>query len=106
MKEQHNQELLAVKNEDGSYTMQGINQDEVLTLQIDRAQLGTYRLGPGSASFATYVDANENVYTTSPNGSGVIELTDRCIFRDSEFGQEFCRINYHMNGFFRVLTRV
>ncbi len=72
-------EVLAVKNEDGSYTMQGINQNEVLTLQIDRAQLGTYQLGPGSASFATYVDANENVYTTSPNGSGVIELTDRCI---------------------------
>ncbi|NND64139.1 MAG: hypothetical protein HKN48_13185 [Flavobacteriaceae bacterium] len=72
-------EVRAVKNEDGSYTLQGVNQDEILTLQIDRAQLGTYNLGSGSASFATYEDANGNVYTTSPSGNGTIELTDRCI---------------------------
>lgn len=71
------------RNEDGSYTLQGINQDEKLTLNLDRGAssgaLGLYPLGEGHASFATYEDADGNEYTTAPLGEGQIELTDRCI---------------------------
>lgn len=66
-------------NEDGSFTIQGINQEEKLTLTLEKAQLGTYTLGGGSASSAIYTDPAGNEYTTAPNGQGQIELTDRCI---------------------------
>lgn len=67
------------KNEDGSYTLQGVNQDQKLTLNIEKAQLGTYQLGGGMASNAVYIDEDDNEYTTAPFGQGQIEITDRCI---------------------------
>ena len=59
-----------VQNEDGSFTLQGINEDKILTLHINGPQLGLYPLGEGQSNFASYEDADGNVYTTSPNGQG------------------------------------
>jgi Family of unknown function (DUF6252) len=67
------------QNENGSFTLQGINQDEKLTLNLNRAQLGEYTLGAGHPSFATYEDPAGNIYTTAPLGEGQIVLTDRCL---------------------------
>jgi len=67
------------KNEDGSFTLQGINQDQILTLNLDKGQLGTYRLGGGKSSSATFENSAGDEYSTNPYGEGEIELTDRCI---------------------------
>ena len=67
------------QNEDGSFTLQGINQDQKLTLNLNRSQLGMYRLGGGQPSSATWEDSSGDLYTTAPFGEGTIELTDRCI---------------------------
>ncbi|MDC8002824.1 DUF6252 family protein [Aureisphaera galaxeae] len=72
-------DVRAQKNVDGTYTIQGVTQDEKLTLHLRSGQLLTYPLGEGSPSYATYEDPFGNVYTTSPYGSGEITLTDRCI---------------------------
>jgi len=67
-----------VQNEDGSFTLQGINEDQILTLHINGPQLGRYSLGQGQTNFATYEDADGNLYSTSPDGHGSIELTQGC----------------------------
>ncbi|MCH9660455.1 MAG: hypothetical protein K0U54_06045 [Bacteroidetes bacterium] len=74
-------DVRAVRNDDGSYTIRGVNASETLTLQIRRAVLEEYPLGGGSPNFATYEDANGNLYATSaaPSNSGEIVLTDRCL---------------------------
>ena len=69
----------AEKNDDGTYTLQGTNSDEILTLHIDDADLGSYPLGAGYPNFINYEDGNGNLYQSSPNGDGSIELTDRCL---------------------------
>jgi len=69
----------AVQNEDGTFTLQGTNQDEKLTLHIKKAEPGSFALGEGQSNFATYEDAAGNKYSTSPNGEGRINLTESCI---------------------------
>ncbi|PKA82637.1 hypothetical protein ATE92_0773 [Ulvibacter sp. MAR_2010_11] len=69
----------AIENEDGSFNILGVTQDETLTLHINKAQLGIYPLGAGQPNYATFEDANGNIYSSNPEGSGEIILTDRCI---------------------------
>jgi hypothetical protein len=69
----------AVENEDGSFNILGVTQDETLTLHINKSQLGTYPLGAGKPNYAIFEDANGNLYATNPEGDGEIVLTDRCI---------------------------
>ena len=73
------QDIRGSKNEDGSIVLQGITGGRKLTLNIQKAQLGEYLLGPGRASSATYEDPADDVYSTNPFGEGTIEITDRCI---------------------------
>ena len=72
-------DAIGTRLEDGSITMQGITDNEILTLHITDFQLGTYVLGGASQNYATFEDRDGKIYTTSPNGEGVINLTDRCI---------------------------
>lgn len=72
-------DAIGTRLEDGSITMQGITDNEILTLHLSGFQLGSYNLGGTSDSYATFEDRNGNIYTTNPNGEGVINLTDRCI---------------------------
>lgn len=67
------------QNENGSFTIQGINQDEKLTLTINSSLLGVHPLGDGHPSSATFEDAGGNLYTRAPLENGQIEITDRCI---------------------------
>ncbi len=66
-------------NDDGTITLQGINQEKKLTITIAENELDTYRMGGGAASSATYEDGEGNEYSTAPFGEGLIELTDRCL---------------------------
>ena len=72
-------DIRGVKNDDGTFTLQGINQEKKLTITVAENELGSYMMGGGRASMATYEDGEGNEYSTSPFGEGVIELTDRCI---------------------------
>ncbi|MBT8255837.1 MAG: hypothetical protein KJO23_04780 [Bacteroidia bacterium] len=67
------------RNEDNSITLQGINQDEKLTIHVAEFELDEYLLGGGFPSYAIYEDAAGNVYSSNPEGEGKITLTDRCI---------------------------
>jgi hypothetical protein len=69
----------AEKNEDNSYTIQGTNSDEILTLHIEDSELRSYPLGQGQPNYITYKNANGISYYSYPNGTGSIELTDVCI---------------------------
>ncbi|MEM7185761.1 MAG: DUF6252 family protein [Bacteroidota bacterium] len=72
-------EVRGQRNDDGTFSLQGINQDQTITVTVAENELGTYLMGEGRASKATYMDGEGNEYTTAPYGQGVIELTDRCI---------------------------
>ncbi|MEZ4858425.1 MAG: DUF6252 family protein [Flavobacteriaceae bacterium] len=65
--------------EDGSITMQGLTDNQIITLHINQTELGTYRVGGDRGNYATFEDSNGRVYLTNPYGEGEINLTDRCI---------------------------
>ncbi len=69
----------AVKNEDDTFTIQGVTDTETLTLHIRKADLGVFPVGGQNPNYATYEDANGNIYATNPEGDGEIEVTYRCI---------------------------
>lgn len=73
------QDIRGSINDDGLITLQGISGGKKITLNIKKAQLGSYLLGGGRVSSAVYEDPSEDVYTTAPFGDGEIEITDRCI---------------------------
>jgi hypothetical protein len=60
---------------DGDFLIQGITQDETLTLKVPSPQEGIYTLGEGSANYASFEDIEGNLFTTDPNGSGKVEIT-------------------------------
>tara|TARA_R110002072_G_scaffold7503_2_gene40897 strand:+ start:686492 stop:687307 length:816 start_codon:yes stop_codon:yes gene_type:complete len=63
-------------NQDNSVAIQASTQDETVTLFITGNSLNSYELGGQSANFATFEDASGNVYTTVPNGSGVVTISE------------------------------
>ncbi|MGV6829000.1 MAG: DUF6252 family protein [Flavobacteriales bacterium] len=65
-----------IRRQEGSYTIQGITNDKILTLKVERSAEGTYELGPNSANFATFENENGAIYTTSvEGGNGVITIS-------------------------------
>ena len=73
------QDIRGNRNDDGTFTLQGISGGQKITLNIEKSQLGVYELGGGRASSATYQDPSDDVYSTAPFGSGKIDITDRCV---------------------------
>ena len=73
------QDIRGTQNDDGSFTLQGVTGGQKVTLNIEKGQLGSYELGGGRASSATYQDPSDDVYSTAPYGDGKIEITDRCL---------------------------
>jgi len=71
-------DVRGVRNDDGTVTIQGINQDKKITITIAEVELDTYLFGEGRPSVATYTDGDVE-YTTAPYGQGELELSDRCI---------------------------
>ena len=66
-----------IKREQNSYTIQGITENEILTLKVKKSKVGTYLLGGTSQSFATFEDKDGNIYSTNPEGSGEVTITAR-----------------------------
>jgi hypothetical protein len=65
----------ATINDDNSVTIQASNQDETLTLSINRSESGNFQLGGLSENFATFEDINGNVYSTIGVGEGVVTVS-------------------------------
>ncbi len=63
-------------NEDGSVTIQGFTQKENLTLQLSRLEEGNYTIAEGSRNYATFQDFGGNIYTTRPNGQGMVTISE------------------------------
>ncbi|QQX77308.1 MULTISPECIES: DUF6252 family protein [Aequorivita] len=66
----------AALNEDGSLTIQGFNDEESMTIQLSRLGEGNFSIGQGSANYAVYEDMGGNIYTTNPNGEGVVTISE------------------------------
>ncbi len=66
----------AAVNEDGSVTIQGFTDDEALTLRISRLAEGNFPIRENSPNYAVYEDAGGNVFTTNPNGKGVVTISE------------------------------
>lgn len=63
-------------NEDGSVTIQGFTQKENLTLQLSGLAEGSYTIGEGSRNSATFKDFSGNIYSTRPNGQGIVTISE------------------------------
>jgi len=66
----------AVKQEDGSYIIQGITENEALTLKIRQGFTGVFEVGGESSNYASFEDFNGYAYLTNPNGEGEIVVSD------------------------------
>lgn len=69
-------DVQAVLNDNGSLTIQGVNDDESLTIHISRLGKGNFPIAEGRPNFAFYEDMGGNLYTTEPNGEGVISISE------------------------------
>lgn len=65
----------ASKNEDGSVTIQGFNNEETMTLHISNAAKRSYEIREGGANYAMFEDLGGSIYTTRPNGKGMIVVS-------------------------------
>lgn len=66
----------AALNEDGSVTIQGFTNDESMTLYLSRLAEGNFAIGEGFTNYAVYEDMGGNIYTTNPNGEGVVTISE------------------------------
>jgi hypothetical protein len=66
----------AALNEDGTLTIQGFNDEESMTIQLSRLGEGNFTIGEGSYNYAVYEDMGGSIYTTNPNGEGVVTISE------------------------------
>lgn len=66
----------AAVNNDGSVTIQGNTRFESLTLKLSRLGQGDFIIESGQRNIASYQDFEGNIYTTIPEGDGVITITE------------------------------
>ena len=66
----------AALNEDGTLTIQGFNDEESMTIQLSRLGEGNFTIGEGSPNYAVYEDMGGSIYTTNPNGEGVVTISE------------------------------
>lgn len=68
-------DAIATKNEDGSYDIEGLTENEILRIHISSGQEGGHLLGGSGLNYATFKDAAGNKYFTNPNGDGKVLVT-------------------------------
>lgn len=87
------QQMVAVKNTDGTLTINGVNPLEKLNINLSSDALGTYPLGSGSDNEAIYVFNNTNVFSTSRGfGRGEVVLTRSLV--DNTISGSFDFVSY------------
>ena len=69
-------EARAAVNGDGSLTIQGISNEESITIQLSRLGEGEFTIGEGRPNFAVYEDMGGSIYTTRPDGEGVVTISE------------------------------
>lgn len=67
---------IAFQNNDGSITIEGNNESEVMTLRIESPNVGTYNVGGTSTNYATFKNLSGVLYHTNPEGEGSVIISD------------------------------
>ncbi|HIB46893.1 MAG TPA: hypothetical protein EYN07_02290 [Flavobacteriaceae bacterium] len=65
----------AVVNQDKTLTIQASTTDETLTLFLERDREGVFELGGGNINFAAFEDADGNIFSTEPDGTGIVTVS-------------------------------
>lgn len=66
----------AAENEDGSYLIQGITQNETLTMKVPSLDLGSYSFGGDSENYGLFENFNGDAYFTNPDGAGHVTISN------------------------------
>ena len=66
----------ATESEDGSFIIQGVTENETLTMKVSALEVGTYNFGGSSANYASFEDFNGNTYFTNPDGEGRMTISN------------------------------
>ncbi|MCZ4317515.1 DUF6252 family protein [Aequorivita viscosa] len=69
-------EARAALNPNGTVTIQGFDRDESITIHLSRLGEGNFTIEEGGRNYAIYGDMGGNVYTTDPNGEGVVTISE------------------------------
>lgn len=64
------------KNEDGTFLIQGITEQESLTMKVANLEVRTYIFGGTSANYASFENLNGDTYFTNPNGEGRVTISN------------------------------
>ena len=64
------------QNNDGTFLIQGFTGNETLSLKISNIEVGAYQVGGTSENYATFENIVGSVYSTNPEGSGEVIITD------------------------------
>lgn len=66
----------AIRNEDGTYLIQGFSQSQDLSILLPDARETTYELGGSSPNSATFKNFEESTYFTNPGGNGMVTISN------------------------------
>lgn len=66
----------AILNDDGTLTIQGFSQNEGITIKLNNLAANNFPIGGQSRNFAIYEDIGGNIYTTQPDGEGVVTVSE------------------------------
>lgn len=69
-------EAIASLDEDGGLVITGTSGSETLKLRVSRLGVGNYVIGEGATNSAYFEDSDGNRFTTDPNGTGLISISD------------------------------
>jgi len=64
------------ENEDGTFLIQGIAQQESLTMKVVSLDERTYDFGGTNANYASFENLNGDTYFTNPNGDGRVTISN------------------------------
>ena len=64
------------ESEDGTYLIQGITQNETLTLKVASLEVDVYQLGGDSENYASFENQNGDTYYTNPNGEVEVVISN------------------------------
>ncbi|QAA81805.1 hypothetical protein EI546_08770 [Aequorivita sp. H23M31] len=69
-------EARASMGEDGGYIIQGSSSSESLTIRLSQLKEDTFMIGEGSSNYATFEDFNGNLFSTLPDGTGSVTISE------------------------------
>ena len=64
------------ENEDGTYLIQGITQQESITMKVANLEVRTYEFGGTSSNYASFENLNGDTYFTNPYGEGRVTISN------------------------------